>query len=372
MEDLYKRSFAGTPQPFSVILGVFGCVVLAFFQLSCSPESFSNREKPEGLENRFDSRYSMLFVIHGDGDYLFHDSNGRSYKADNQALAGAMKVAVQNIYSEVFIFHQRSRRHFLYFIPRPDGKVYYYRNGRLIDEESYWRDGPSRFDSEIKLYERLRTRKKPESLRMFLYFGHQIPEFDGSGYDASFPHRTFTVDDLADGLQKFTRDSAKFDLIVLSTCFNGTPHTISAISPYTRIIVASPENLHLSYFDLQPFERIEIGLPDENTGEFFIKFARHAFDRLTKELQTTVTVAVYDVDRVRKYIHAIDTLYDYSLTRLIEQKPGSVEHYDCAEDTAFARPGMSEGVDVFYRPPRFGRFKQKQSHSGWECLRLLK
>jgi len=51
---------------------------------------------------------------------------------------------------------------------------------------------------------------------------------------------------------------------------------------------------------------------------------------------------------------------------------GPVEHYECAEDPAYMLPGMNEGVEVFYRPARFGRQKHKQSHSGWECCRRLK
>jgi len=49
----------------------------------------------------------------------------------------------------------------------------------------------------------------------------------------------------------------------------------------------------------------------------------------------------------------------------------SIEHCDCAEDPAYALPGMNEGITVLYRAPRFGRFQHKESHSGWECWRLL-
>jgi len=82
--------------------------------------------------------------------------------------------------------------------------------------------------------------------------------------------------------------------------------------------------------------------------------------------------AVYDVDRVQGYLHAVDRVYDHTLTTLKGQSPGFFEHHDCAEDAAYALPEMSEGVDVFYRPPRFGRLKHKQNHSGWECWRLPK
>ena len=351
-----------------MLFGCIGCVVLVLFLFSCSSITSSHRETPSGDESAVAPRYSMVFIIHGDGDYLYHDPLGRAFRADEEALVGALRVAVRNPQAEVFIFHERPRRHALIFFPLRDGKFYYYRHGQLLAKESYWRDqGSSRFDPEAGLYHRFHAEEQPQSARLFLYFGHEIPEFDGSRYDASYPHRTFTVRDLADGLKRFTHDSTKFDLIVLSTCFNGTPHTIAALAPYARTIVASPDNLHLSYLDLHPLERLDVGLREGDMVAFAKKFARQAFDRLTEDIQTAVTVSVYDVELVRGYLDPVDRIYDQALTKLKGQKPGSFERCDCAEDSAYVLPGMGEGVDVFYRPPRFGRSKLKQNHSGWEC-----
>jgi hypothetical protein len=312
----------------------------------------------------------MVFIIHGDGDYLYHDPRGNAYRADEEALVGATMVAVRNPQAEVFIFHERPRRHFLLFFPLRDGEFYYYRHGRLLAKESYRRDqGPSRFDPELELYHRFRAEEQPQPVRFFLYFGHEIPEFGGAGYDASYSDRTFTVHDLADGLKRITGDSTKVDLIVLSTCFNGTPYTIAALAPHTRTIVASPGNLHLSYFDLHPFEQLDAGVQDGDVSAFARDFAHHAFDRLTTDTQTAVTVVVYDVDRVRGYLHSVESVYDHALTTLKGQTPGSIEHCDCAEDSVYVLPGMTEGLDIFYRPPNFGPLKHKQHHSGWECWR---
>jgi len=274
--------------------------------------------------------------------------------------------------AEVFIFHQIPRKHTLLFFPRRDGKFYYYRYGQMLAKESYRRHGSSRFDPEMELYHRFRAGEPTQQMKFFLYFGHEIPELGGEGYDASYPHRMFTVHDLADGLQQITPDSSKFDLIVLSTCFNGTPYTVAALAPYTRILVASPDNLHLSYFNLHPFEQLDVGLRDGDVAGFAKNFARQAFDRLTDDIQTAVTVSVYDMDRVPRYVQSVASVYQHALAALKDQKRGSFEHCDCAEDSAYVLPGMSEGVDVFYRPPRFGRSKHKLTHSGWECLRLLK
>jgi hypothetical protein len=314
----------------------------------------------------------MVFIIHGDGDYLYHDSGGNTYKADEKAFMAATIVALRNPQAEVFIFHEKPRKHTLLFFPLHDGKFYYYRHGRLLAKESYWRNqGPLYFDPEAELYHRFQAEEQPQMVRLFLYFGHEIPEFDGTGYDASYKHRAFTVHDLADGLKRIIPDSTKFDLIMLSTCFNGTPYTIAALAPFARTIIASPGNLHLSYLDPHPFERLDIGLRDGDTAAFSKKYAQQAFDRLTGDIQTAVTVAVYDVDRVQGFLQAVDSTYAQALTTLQGQKQGSFEHCDCADDSAYVLPGMSEGVEVFYRPPRFGRLKNKQNHSGWECWKLL-
>ncbi|MEJ2049471.1 MAG: hypothetical protein P8Y60_06455 [Calditrichota bacterium] len=186
-----------------------------------------------GEQSALPLRYSMIFLIHGDGDYLYHDTQGNARSADKEAFIRAQMVAKQNPQAEVFIFYEIPRRHTLLFFPRRDGIFYHYRQGRLADAETYWRDrGHSRFDPEIKLYHEFRVKEQPQPVRLFSYFGHEIPEFGGTGYDSSYINRTFTVHDLANGLKHMTPDSTRFDLVVLSTCFNGTPFTIATLAPY--------------------------------------------------------------------------------------------------------------------------------------------
>ncbi len=330
----------------------------------------TQRGTPLGEESALTPRYTMVFIIHGDGDYLYHDPRGNTHKADEEALVGAMRVAVLNPQAEVFIFHERPRRRAVLVFPLRDGKFYYYRCGRLLAKESYWREqGPSHFEPEVEYYHRFHAEEQPTLGRFFLYFGHEIPEFDGEGYDVSHSEKEYTIQDIADGLKRITGDSKPFDLIVLSTCFGGTPYTIATLAPYARTIVASPDNLHLSYFDLHPFERLDVVLREEDMASFAKKFAHQAFDRLTEDIQTAVTVAVYDVERVRGYLNSVDSVYNHTLSTLKGQPPGSFEHCDCAEEPAYILPGMSEGIEVLYRPARFGRSKKKQNHSGWECWR---
>jgi hypothetical protein len=371
MRDQHGHSTSGAPHP--MLLMSACCAALGALLSSCSAGLPVQREAQQAKESVLPALYSIVYVIHGDSDYLYHDTSGNEYKADEEALAGAKRVALENPRAEVFIFHQRSRRHFLFFFPLRDGEFSYYRKGRLIATESYWRDQEqSPFGPELELYRRFGTGDQHEMMRLFLYYGHEIPECGGAGYDASYPDRPFTVDHLVSGLKGFTGDSATFDLLVLSTCFGGTPYTIGALASFARYIIASPENLHLSYFDFHSLERLDLGLENGNVAAFAGRFARQAFDRLTSDVQTAVSVAVYDVDRVREYTSAVNGVYDRTLMTLkgmTQASMATVEHCDCADLPGYILPGMTEGVDVFYRAARFGRSTQKQNHSGWECWR---
>ena len=201
---------------------------------------------------------------------------------------------------------------------------------------------------------------------LFLYFGHELPEFNGAGYDASYPERSVTIQDLAEGVGTLAGESGNIDLLVLATCFGGTPHTIDALAPYARFIIASPENLHLSYFDLGPLATLDIGPGDGDVAAFADRFAHHAFDRLVGEVQTAVSVVVYDVNATNAFRTSVAGDYDRALA-MANGMPASVDHCDCADDSTFVRPAMNKGLTVLYRAPRFGRMKNEKRHSGWEC-----
>jgi hypothetical protein len=353
-----------------------GCTALIVLLSSCSSNLSVQREALQAAEDVLTPTYSIVCVIHGDGDYLYHDTSGIEHKADEIALEGAKMVAQQNPSAEVFIFHQRLRRHFLFFFPLRDGEFYYYRNGRLIANDLYWRDQEQSYlDSEVGLYQQFHTYNRRGMVNLFLYCGHEIPEFGGMGYNASYPDRSFTVNEFAAGLKGLTSDSAKFDLMVLSTCFGGTPYTIGALGSFARYIIASPDNLHLSYFDLHSLDRLDIKLQDGNVHAFAKIFAQRAFDRLTAEIQTTVSVSVYDVDRIQEFLRSVRKDYDNTLAILKGETPASlsmIKHCDCADLPVYLLPAINEGVDIFYRPARFGRSKHKQNHSGWECWKDIR
>jgi hypothetical protein len=316
------------------------------------------------------TRYSLVFIIHGDGDYLYHNSRGEPRRADEDILARAQVIARKLPNAEVTIFHEIERRHVLFLVPRHDGRAFYYRQGKLLGQTSYWRDqGNSRFAPEASLYAKFADARATSPVRLFLYFGHELPELNVQGYDASYPDRRVTIGDLAEGLSTFARASGKFDLVVLGTCFGGTPHTIDALAPYAHTIIASPGDLHLSYFDLEPLATLDIKRNDGEVAAFADRFARNAFERLTSEVQTAVSVVVYDANTTSSFRASVAGAYDSTLT-MANAMPASADHCDCAEDPAYTRSGMSSGLTVLYRAPRFGRTKNEQHHSGWECWRL--
>ncbi len=361
--------------PYSMLLMSIYCLALSMLLSSCSADLSVQHATRQAEEGALAVSYSIVCVIHGDGDYFYHDTAGQESKADDDALAGAEMIALQNPRAEVFIFHQLPRRHFLFFFPLHDGEFYYYRNGRLVANESYRRDQEqSNFGSEAVLYRRFRTDKQRKMASLFFYCGHEIPEFNGAGYDASYPDRSFTVQDFASGLKEFTRDSERFDIMILSTCFGGTPYTVGTLGSFARFFIASPDNLHLSYFDLRSLKRLDLSMQDGDISAFAKRFAHHAFDRLTCDLQTAVSVAVYDMDSVQEFLQSVHGVYSDTLNALkgeIQTSTAVIEHCDCADLPAYVLPTMNEGVDIFYRPARFGRLKNKQSHSGWECWRNI-
>ena len=373
MRGLQRRSV--TSAPHSTLFVSVGCAALVLFLSSCSDNFSVVRDDQQTNVSLPPVSYSIICINHGDGDYLYHDASGKEHKADEEALEGLTLAALQNPQAEVFIFHQRPKYRFLFFFPLPDGEFFYYRNGRLAARESYWRDNEqSRFEPEVELYHRFHAESQRAVVKIFLYSGHEIPEFGGTGYDASAPDRRFTVHDLQTGLQGFTGSSAKFDLLVLSACFGGTPYTVGALGSFTRYIIASPDNLHLSYFDFRALNRLDRSLRADSVSAFAQRFARKSFDRLAGSVQTSVTVAVYDVDSTERFIDSVRSAYNKALNALSGETQSlalMTEHCDCADLPEYVLPRMSDGLNVLYRPARFGRSRAKQNHSGWECWKII-
>ncbi len=350
------------------------CILLLLFLSSCVTDQIII-DRPS-VQTYKPVRYSLIFIIHGDGSYLYHDSDGNAYNADEYVLQQTLEVAENCAQCEMFIFHQKKKRKMLGFIPLKDGEFYYFRNGVLFDRREYSRkvdDGV--FSKEIELVKNTRIRSnglERELTTFFLYFGHQIPEWTKGGYHSSYPKIEFNIQKFAVGVEGF-RDiysphADKFDLIVLSTCYGGTPGVISMLAPHTRYIIASPANLHLSHIDIEIFKKL-----DGTRDIYHIAKAtlQRAFDKLKENTKTMITIALYDTEKVAPYLKVIGEAYQVALDSIIKLGDGAlIEFYDCLDNPALDTGHSDEGVDIFYQAPRFGRQKNKTDHSGWECVRI--
>ena len=319
--------------------------------------------KPAEMQACDDSvEFQLVYIVHGDANYSYHDSTGRERQADHEALIQAQDMAEHSPRSEVFIFHQRTRRPRL-FGRDLDGTFYQYRCGERVHQRSYSREGDSDLQEESRLYHQYRLPSTPRSLTGFLfYFGHEIPLSGGENYSSSFPDQKFSQPEFTRGLGRFqkTEGIKPFSLAVLSTCYGGSPSMLTALSPYTRYVVASPTYLHLSYLDtraLKSWTAENSLVPDSNQVHALAdSIANQSFLSLQRNTQTEITVALYDMNKASP-----SELFPEGWRTQIEK------YHDCALDPGFNPDAAREGVEMYYRAPRFGASKYKTNHSGWEC-----
>ncbi len=305
--------------------------------------------------------FSVIYIIHGDGNYIYHDTSGNQHLSDEEILNQALSAGKKIKNGEVFIFHQGKASKFLLF-PEDDAGFYYFRDGKKIKEEEYKRDeADSGFMQELKLYNETEENIS-QKRRILLYYGHEIP-FPGGGinvYNSTHPQILFN-DTLFAGVVKNFASDGKFDLIVLSTCNNGTPEMISLLSPYTKYIIASPEELHLSQMNSTYLENLD---PNNYQPYVFAKnFAEYAFNELKKNTFTVITISLYDTQKIAGYINDIINSENYKKNIL----SNSPENCDCSSIKSFSEGNMGDGVTVFYNPPAFGKNNGINTYSGWGC-----
>lgn len=299
----------------------------------------------------------LVILVHGDASYRYHTPDGSAREADTETLNEAFAAAQSMPRAEVFVFHQRPHDPFLGLIPRDDGTMYHFRRGRLRHKTTYDQTRAEPFAAEATL---LRTHRSavPDSALFTgaLYYGHAVPEDARPGYHRSRPQIPFGVGDLAEGLDRL-RPSDPFDALVLSTCDGGTPHTLTALAPHARYVLASPGDLHLSFIDADLLST----LPQTGGAAWTRRLAERAFERLTARVTTAVTLSVYTLD------HAVPTarrLADVTLPDT-STTPAGARHNDC--QTVLNRPVDTTGVRVWDRPARFGPRADRPPHSGWGC-----
>ncbi|MDX1585119.1 MAG: hypothetical protein R3222_00185 [Balneolaceae bacterium] len=316
-----------------------------------------------------DVDYSIIYLIHGDSDYLYHDSLGTARQADLEVLEEAIRIGKEAEHGEVFIFHQRPEREVLWLFPRKDRQLLYYRKGELITETRYSPEGHGSglYSAETRMLKRYGSSVDGIQNSVLLYFGHEIPYEDGRGYFQSLPDRKMNTKLFSDGVAGLIPEAGRrFDLIVLSTCNNGSPDMVDALTPHSRFLLASPQNLHLSHMDTE-----ELSILESNAEIHAEKLAdlisRETYRRMTANLQTVVSLSLYDMQEVSSYVPEINAAYRNYLNSGSAADPGA-ENVDCTDLSLFNSDSIfSKGVDIRYRPPRFGRQAHQQDHSGWGC-----
>ena len=303
-------------------------------------------------------RYSLISIIHADANYLYH-VDGDAKKANDEALKQSIETAQNAEHGEVFIFHQKSERRAFFLFPKKDRVFYHYRNGNLINKGKYSPvDGG--LSAEAQIYQTYSAKK--ELKEYLIYFGHEIPTFKDRQYHHSMPDMSFDTDIFASDLKKF---STFFDVTILSTCNNGNPYMMEKLLSVTDVAVASPQNLHLSYMSMEKFDLLEknASIPNPIFADFF---AHQAFEKLSSNLSTMVTISTYWLSKFDEKLTGISQLYEEHLTDT-SVKPFFTDNIDCESLELYSEPLHLYGMLVLYKPPAFGRSANKKTHSGWGC-----
>mgnify|MGYP001627872829 CR=1 FL=1 len=318
-------------------------------------------EKPISEKNEI-PRYSIISVIHADADYLFH-KDGKAHQANEKALEKSIKIAEQAEEGEVFIFHQKPEKKAWLVFPKKDREWYHYKNGVLINKGLY---SPLNggLETEALLYKKYSEVENIVRKPMLMYFGHEIPTFKRT-YHQSQENEKFDV-------QIFSKDistlSNEFGIIGVSTCNNGNPLLIHSLNDLADFVVASPQNLHLSYLDMGMFRMLETK-PEISEKELADSLALSSFKRLKEELQTTITVSIYDLKKLKSKLPLLVENYDKYIKEN-KVNPYFSDNIDCASIESLAAYLPEKGITTYYRSSAFGRNNSSVKHSGWGCKDL--
>lgn len=319
-----------------------------------------------------DIDYKIIFYIHADSDYLYHDPNGNPVFGNSKVLKAAHEIAEGAKLGEVFIFYQRPERRILGLFPRRSSQLYHYINGELTGVMVYRHSNRSEdfLTTEAQLYHQYGSQSQNSEQKIhFLYFGHEISLQDGKRYHHTLPDIEVNIDSFSQGLKNFLNgDALRFDLIVVSTCNNGSPALAGHLMPISNTLLASPQNLHLSHIDSANLSYLESN-PVISSVQLAYLIAEKTFNRLETDIHTAITLAVYDFEVVRQYRSELDTfreLYDK-----LDYRPFYADNVDCDEVNFFDGERFREGVKTWYKPAGFGRRSQVTNHSGWGCRPLM-
>jgi len=265
----------------------------------------------------------IIYYIHGDASYLFHNREGAQINADTRILKQALCVAQSSFNSEVFILHHKPARKFLFFFRLENLDFYYFRNGELKEKSSYGVNDIPAVQLQFDLIKKYGNRNTSDLRNFYLFYGHQIPEGDGYGYNSSQPDLPLNIILLKEALKSYIADK-QFEMILLSTCKNGTRYSVGELAELSKYIIASPEDLSLYHISSIPF-KIFSKYPHITTNDFTRILSRYAFKKLKSQALTVTAISLYD-------------------TASLQEKGG---------------------VSVLFNPPHFGKNKNDKQHSGW-------
>src|SRR5699024_1430545 len=322
------------------------------------------------LKASFNSKpvcYSIIYLNHGEADYLYQNTAGRPLQADQQVLREAQKVARNATKGEVFIFHIRPEQKILWLFPRKDRQFYYYRHGQLVAKQHYSPHSLNQpFVTETLLYQKYHAIEPADtSARILLYFGHEIPSHSLRGYHHSRPSAVFNTQTFTQGIQSFlgADKQSSFDLTVLSTCNNGTPSFVQMLSPYTQYVLASPQDLHLSHLDTQALNLLDQPQPI-TTAVLADSLAAQSYRRLSSFLQTPISLSVYNTAQVKSYLPGFAKVYQH-YQHNHPNVPQWVDNIDCALLPFYKQKPHSVGVQSCYKAPVFEVTTDRTIHSSW-------
>jgi hypothetical protein len=314
--------------------------------------------------------YTVIYYIHADSDYLYHDRAGKPVRGNSKVFDTALHVAEEAESGEVFIFYQRSEKKILGLFPRKNSRFYHFQHGELTSRVNYRHSDKSEdfLTTESGLYHQYRARSGAADQRnYFLYYGHEIPEDEGTTYHRTNPGIAVNTASLSAGMQFLLRDGRRFQLVVLSTCNNGTPVMAEKLMPYTDVLLASPQNLHLSHIDS---DRLDLLESDSEASPIQVAHAMagETSQRLEAEIETAITLSVYDFEAIQEYENE---LHSFAMEYV---SAGSKQHFsdniDCNLFLLFDEGLFAKGVKTWYKPARFGRRSAGTAHSGWGCKPL--
>jgi hypothetical protein len=343
----------------------FWLIIVLLAAISCRTAQVI---KPARHAYEYQPEYTIIYVVHGDSDYLYHTPNGSARQSDEHAMKEALQTARRAKHGQVFIFHQNAEHKILWLFPKKDREFFYFRGGKLVHKQRYSpHSNLKSFVTEAKLYQKYaRNPNSSNAPVIFLYIGHEVPVTFNYPYDLSRPKARFDTNTFVQGVKSFlSGKGSSFSLVVISTCNNGTPAMVQKLSSYTHYILASPENLHLSQINT---ERLSSFLENGNTVlQTADSMAAHTFKRLKGFLQTTITLSLYDTHETKKYLPVLAKKYETYLQTLASENLLK-DNIDCADLPFFHISEKNNGVKVWYKSSPFGRkAKADSSFSGWGC-----